>query len=375
MKGAMLYINAGKGHYTPAKALSDSFVRAGHEAILEDLFVVFDTPFWEVFCKYDWRFLLHHPKMEPYSHSITDNRLSYYLIKKQGLMKRHYEGFVNWYEKNKPDFIISTNFLGGVFLPAVVKKAGINIPIYQYAADVFDTPITGINSAITKMYFPSSIGCENAIKKGQAPETVAVCPFPLQENLENYKPLEKEEARKKLGLENRFTVLFSLGGEGIGNLDFLFILAKKNLDLQVVVVGGKSKTTNRAFERFEKEYPDFKLYRKGFVNNINEYLSACDIQIGKAGANSVMESVYLKRPCIVSEVLYAFKASKTFFSKYGVGWDVNKPEKQAEIIEKCCANPEFMPEMEKRFSAVDIEFSSDRFRDLLIKDTNSFYNK
>ena len=36
MKGAMLYVNAGKGHYVPAKALADSFIRAGQEAVLED---------------------------------------------------------------------------------------------------------------------------------------------------------------------------------------------------------------------------------------------------------------------------------------------------------------------------------------------------
>ena len=80
MRGAMLYVNAGKGHYMPAKALADSFVRAGHEAILEDLFVVVDAPFWKLFCKYDWRFLLHHPKFERFLHRYTDSRLNYYLM-------------------------------------------------------------------------------------------------------------------------------------------------------------------------------------------------------------------------------------------------------------------------------------------------------
>ena len=105
----MLYVNAGKGHYVPAKALADSFIRGGHEAVLEDLFVTFDTPFWEFFCKYDWRFLLHHPRLEPFVHSLTDNRLNFYLIRGQGFQKKHMRAFEAWYDKNRPDFIISTN--------------------------------------------------------------------------------------------------------------------------------------------------------------------------------------------------------------------------------------------------------------------------
>ena len=81
MRGAMLYVNAGKGHYIPAVALAESFNNAGHSAIVEDLFIVMGTPFWEWFCKYDWRFLLHHPRLEGVVHSFTDTSLSAFFIK------------------------------------------------------------------------------------------------------------------------------------------------------------------------------------------------------------------------------------------------------------------------------------------------------
>ena len=225
MKGAMLYVNAGKGHYTPAVALAESFNNAGHDAIVEDLFTVVGAPFWEWFCKYDWRFLLHHPHLEGLSHRITDNRLSFYLIRWQGLSKKHLSNLYDWYIKHKPDFIVSTNFIGGIILPSALKKLGINIPVFQYAADVFDTPLSGINNDLTKMYLPTEIGCKNAIRKGQNKETVSICPFPLQSYIKNSPHITQQEARKKLGLKNKFTVLFALGGEGIeGN---------KSLDIQL----------------------------------------------------------------------------------------------------------------------------------------------
>lgn len=374
MRGAMLYVNAGKGHYMPAKALADSFVRAGHEAILEDLFVVVDAPFWKLFCKYDWRFLLHHPKFERFLHRYTDSRLNYYLITWQGLRHRHLIAFRKWYEKNKPDFIISTNFLGGIFLPAIVKKLGINIPIYQYAADVFDTPKVGVNNNLVKMYLPTEIGKENAICKGQKESTVSLCPFPLQEKFESFPSVSKEEVRKYLGLDNKFTLLFSFGGEGIGTPHLLYAIAEKGYDCQAVIIGGLSKTTSHAFDVFSEKYPDFKLYRPGFVDNPQAYLAACDMQIGKAGANAVMEAIFMRRPFIVSEVLFMFQASRGFFDKHQVGWLEDDVQKQLATFEDYYTNENFRNFVEDEFNNLPIVFGSDIFREQIIQDT-ILYNK
>ena len=85
MKGALLYGNAGKGHYIPAKALAESFERAGYETILEDLFVVFDTEFWEDFCRNEWRFMLRHPRLEALLDRLSDTRLIGFFISRIGL--------------------------------------------------------------------------------------------------------------------------------------------------------------------------------------------------------------------------------------------------------------------------------------------------
>ena len=64
MKGAFLYVDAGKGHYVPAVALSDAMKDMGEEAIVEDLFVIFKAPIVRWISKHYWRYLLHHPKLE-----------------------------------------------------------------------------------------------------------------------------------------------------------------------------------------------------------------------------------------------------------------------------------------------------------------------
>ncbi len=375
MKGAMLYVNAGKGHYIPAKALADSFLKTGHEAIVEDLFKVLDAPFWEFFCKYDWRFLLHHPRLEPLVHSLTDSRFNAFLIRMQGDRKKYISVFQAWYEKNKPDFIVSTNFIGGIVLPGIVRNLGLNLPVYQYCADVFDTPLVGVSPALDKMYIPTELGRQNAMRKGQPEETLSICPFPLRTQFENHSNASKPEARKQLSLPDKFTILCSLGGEGIGSTRLLYELARADINCQVVVIGGQSKSTAKAFERFSASHPSFPVYRRGFVDNVQDYLAACDIQVGKAGANAVMEAIYMHRPFIVTEVLYAFRASLDFLDHHAVGWGENDVRKQVEIIKEYQQSAALREKVQDAFDNLPITFGSDLFRKQIISDVRKFFDR
>ena len=363
----MLYVDAGKGHYIPAKALADSFIRAGHEATVDNLLLVLGSKFWNIMTKYSWRAMLHVPRLEPLLTNSVDSRFNAYLMKRVVEMDKYKNVFSAWLEKERPDFIVSTNFIGGAVIPAVLDKLHLNIPVYQYLADVFDTPRIGVNNKLDMMYAPSDLGVSNAMKRGQSPEKVSVCPFPIQYKFESYNPKSKEAARKELGLENKFTILLSLGGEGIGSSALLYKLAEAGLDCQVVTIGGRSGSTDRNFARFRKRYPEFSLYQKGFVDNVPDYLTACDIQIGKAGANSVMESIFMKRPFIITQVLYPFEASLDFLRTYPIGWGENDTNCQVEIIKEYMESKTLRDTVETAFQNLPLSFGADKFREVLIK--------
>ncbi len=374
MKGAFLYVDAGKGHYVPAVALADSFKRAGHEVVVEDLFNAIHSPFWKTVCKLDWRFCLHHPNYEKVLHWIGDHRFNYYNIKKEVYFFGRLRNFKEWFELEKPDFIVSTNFLGGIILPVALKKIGVDCPVLQYAADVFDSPKTGINNELYRMYVPSEYGKEKILGYGQSEESTRVCSFPLSTSFETCKILSKEEARKKLGLKDKFTILISLGGEGIGDVNILNGIAKRGIDCQVVVIGGKSKTTTRQFNEFISRNPSFDLVRPGFVNNVYDYLMACDMQVGKAGANALMEAMYIHRPSLISEVLFMAREVEGFFNKYHVGWCEDNLKRKLDIIESLYNNPEELERIDKNFKELPLRFGADEFRNQIIKDVNSYYN-
>jgi processive 1,2-diacylglycerol beta-glucosyltransferase len=374
MRAAMIYVNAGKGHYVPAKALADSMQKEGHFASVEDLFVICKAPFWEWYCKYEWRFMLHHPRLERINHRLDDTKLSAALIRYFSCHHTHIrKDFLAWYEKTKPDFIVCTNFLGGNILTPIVQELKLDLPVFCYAADAFNNPTAGCNKAIDLLYIPTFIGKELVVAKGQPEEKVKVCPFPLQSEIQQLPFLTKQEARKKLGLQECFTVLLNLGGEGIGNTDFLEEVARRNLNWQIVAVGKLSVTTSLKFSHFLEKYPSFTLLTPGFVNNIGEYIYACDVQSGKAGANALMESLALKRPFLVSNLLYAARDTRSFLQKHKVGWVEDNCKKQVDIVEKYDKNVQEQKEMETHFDNLPIQFDSDAFVHMLFEDVKTFH--
>lgn len=369
MKGAFLYVDAGMGHYIPAVALADAFKDLGHEVVVEDLYIAFRQPALRWVSKYNWRFLLHHPNYEKKFDAFFDNKNAHTSLIMASKNSKATEYFKEWFYKNRPDFIIVTNFMGATILPAVLKKLGLNCPVYDYVADLFDQVKGAIDNNLTMCYVPTALGVEHTIQLGQDPSKTKLCPFPLSKKFEVSEKLTKKEAREKLGLKDKFTVLWNLGGEGIGNPKILYGLVKRGLDVQVVTIGGKSKDTELKFEVFKKENPDFDLEMRGFVDNAQEYIMACDLQMGKAGANSLMESLYLKRPFLITEVLYMARSTQLFFDSYPVGWTSDKLEEKLDIIEKAYKDPEVLKKIDEQLNKLPVDFSAPHFAQMLIKDT------
>ncbi|MGN1163818.1 MAG: glycosyltransferase [Candidatus Ornithospirochaeta sp.] len=375
MKGAFLYVDAGKGHYVPAMALMDAMHDKGEDAIVADLFVVFKTPLVRWAGKHYWRYLLRHPKLEKKINKISNARSAHDLLQILSNDPRGYRNFRKWYEKEKPDFIVSTNFMGATILPALVEKMGVECPVYDYVADLFDQVKCGVDSKITKVYVPTEIGVEHTIAMGQRADTVVLSPFPLSKKFETMEILGKKEARKVLGLEDKFTILLNLGGEGIGSPVFLKEMVRRGIDAQVVVIGGRSRTTELEFKIFQKEHPDFSLKMRGFVDNVPLYIMACDMQMGKAGANSLMESLYLKRPFLVSEVLYMARSTPLFFAQYHVGWCEDDLGKKVDIIEKCYRNKDEMDNIQSEMERLPLVFSAPKLLEMMEEETKRYYDE
>lgn len=376
MKIALLYVDAGKGHITPAKALSDAFEDLGHSTVVDNLLLeVVNAPLVNWISKHNWRTLLHFPRLEKFVNPRND---SFANARRMRFLATHSHGpkdFKLWYDKTKPDCIVVAHFTAAHLIKPIVDHLRLEIPVFEYATDVFFTPNTGIGHDLDKLYICTKLGKELTIGQGQPEETISICPFPLKKAMRDINALSKQDARKKLHLQDKFTVLLNLGGEGIGKTDFLEEVTRRNLDWQVIAVGTLSKSTARRYNKFKEDHPGFALHTPGFVNNIQDYIFASDVQAGKAGANALMESLYLKRPFLVSNLLYAALPTKEFMQRHKVGWTEDSVPKQVSILQDYEQDKGEQEAMQQRFSKLPLSFDSLAFAEMIVEDTKAYYAK
>lgn len=358
MKVSFIYVDAGKGHYVPAKALYEQYIEMGNEATLENLFLIFGANTWNKMVKNWWRANLHHPKAERVLNEKLDGPFIHNSIKflaESG--DRYLKLFKAWYEREKPDYIICTNYLANPILTTMLRKSKIDIPLFVYVADVFDHPKIGTSNDITKFFIPSELGKQNCIKNGIDANRVRVAPFPLKYDVMKYGEITQAEARKELKLNmNKFTIILNFGGEGIGNVKLIEELISRNLDWQILVLGNFSKTTTLKYRELKRKHKNLDLVTPGYVDNIGLYIKACDVQLGKTGANSLLESLYLKRPFLMSELLYSSKAFIDFMDIKNIGWAEDDINKQIDILQRYEKDEKYRKIFEDDLETLPIEF-------------------
>ncbi len=358
MKVSFIYVDAGKGHYVPAKALYNHYLEMGNEATLDNMLLLLGAKTWNKVIKNWWRANLHHPKAERVLNERLDgpfihNGIKFFADNGAVYVKR----FIKWYNLEKPDYIICTNYLAHPILTTIIKRSKIDIPLYVYVADVFDNPRIGSSNEVTKFLVSSQLGKDNCIKKGIDEDRIIVVPFPLKQEVMRYGDVEQGEAREALDLyPNKFTIILNFGGEGIGNVKLIEEMIAQKLDWQILVLGNFSVTTKLKYKELRRMNPDLKLITPGFVDNIGLYIKACDVQIGKTGANSLLESLYLKRPFLMSELLYSSKAFIDFMRIKKIGWAEGDVKKQIEILKNYSTNTEYRKSIEDDLNSLPISF-------------------
>lgn len=356
----------GKGHYIPAKTIAERFEESGNEAIVEDFFTIIDMSGFEQASRTSWQFSLRHPWYERVGSPLADTHVVFNHLLARFLKKK--DVFLGWYMFNKPDFILSTHHIVSRAVVEIVHALNLSVPVYPYAPDIFFAQRTSVSPYYRQYLISSQEGAENIIRKGQPRTTVKVIPFPLQRAVAVLPRMTKAEARHKLALDEMFTVLLTLGGEGVGNTKFLEQVVKKHLGIQIVVLGSMDDITNRKYEKIRKEHPELRLIAPGFVSNVGEYGYAADIIMGKAGTNTLMESLYMERPCMITDLFSAAVPAAKFLMKHGVGWYEHTASRQAAVISDCMQNPSIIADMGKRIQALPLEYGVDGIIDVLAED-------
>lgn len=373
-----VYVGGGKGHYIPAKAVSDQLTQMGHNAALIDFFELIKmNPIGKINVML-WRKLLQRPDLENKFSKHNDQNtkeIQWVSAVLQVIRKRRFKHIIKTY---RPDMIFTTHPYADYFLADLAARFTPSIPVTYYATDVFFVPMSAVNNNLCSMYVATEEGCKSAAANGQRSDSIKLCPFPLQASCKAGQKLSKAEARRRIGLkEDVFTLQLNLGGEGIGSLELLEGLKCIDSPMQVVVIGGIKEKIRSRIEQIKATLPNhINVFIPGFVHNVNDYALASDIIAGRSGINTLVECFYLHRPFMITELVYTVMASADYVEKYGVGWNLNKDlDKQLSLISMFAEKPTLLDELDKNFDAIPIIYDAAGLAKMVVDDTLSFKSK
>ena len=298
------FVEAGMGHIIPMESIYNAFVRKyGDKCEAIKSYIFSDSKSKKM--KNLGEIQSNHTKRlaSNFLYSKLEG-LSYFLgvrLTKFSLSLIYSKYLKCFYEDLKEldcDLIFSSYFLPSYLTERCNKKGLNNIKIATYSPDPYIYPAWDRKCDV---FFVNNNGAEKeALKKGFASDKIKKVNFVIREQICRLKSsLKKDEVKKQLAL-NKKTILFSFGAYGVKGMETLIYKCIDTLpEYDYIVICGKNKKLFDTLTNYKKQNNIENLIIFGFTTEIDKYIYASDLLIGKAGSNTVMESIYLQTPLIV----------------------------------------------------------------------------
>lgn len=260
-------------------------------------------------------------------------------------------------DRDPPLLVVSNHGLLTTGLALAKERYGLEVPVLTYATEPFRISAYWADPRTEHIVVPAEEVRQDLIQMGVPAEKIAVVSYPVRQSFLNAPT--KAEAREHLDLEDRFTCLVSLGGEGVGAKPHRTIqaLLQSESSPQVVVITGRNKRLWRELERLGR--PSLRV--EGFVEEMALYVAASDVVVGKAGPASVHESLAVGRPVIVTgHAGLNEQGVAEFIEGAGFGLYAKTPEALSKAVLRYASSPALLEEVASRSGKLNLAGGTER---------------
>src|ERR1700676_2867128 len=208
-------------------------------------------------------------------------------------------------QRVQPDLCIATHFLPGEILAWLVAKKKLRARNAIVITD-YDVHALWLCRTVDRYYVARSEAAEYLAAIGVPREKLCITGIPVDPLFA--KPVHQVDARKHLGLDlHHRVVLAAAGGEGVGPVEQL---VRGLLDLhrpwQIVAIAGKSEKMRKRLEELSRDAGSLpggapRLCPVGFTTEMDQYMAAADLLVGKAGGLTTSEALARALPMVLIE--------------------------------------------------------------------------
>lgn len=294
-------INAGGGHVATANAMAEAVNASSGGALRTRVAeVMVELGFAELDSRHkaSWKGMLGRPRLIRWAQRALDAAPAVTRAAHDLLLGRFAATAAAHYQASPPALIVVNHGWLATALTLARSRHGLEVPVVVFATEPFDASALWSTPDAEIVLAPSAAAAQSLIRLGVRASAVHLSGYPVAQRFLDAP--SRGGARSELGLADGFTVLISLGAEGVVGDDMLRIIeALAARGVQVLCVCGRNEALRRRVEAVARRCtPAPKVY--GFVTDMHRLLAACDLVIGKAGPASTLEALAVGRHVVAT---------------------------------------------------------------------------
>jgi len=256
--------------------------------------------------------------------------------------------------ETKPDLCISTYWLFNTMLAEYRSKTG--APFINVLTDPWTIHPAGVSLEADLQLAFDARALTQANQFTPEVNNQAVGWFVRPE----FQPLKTSQKllRQDLGLEDMFTMLVNSGSEG-SNMVLMLVpaLISPPKPIQVVITCGHNKQllalTKQLARLLRSLKSPVKLVTLPFTTKMAEYIQAADLVVGKAGPNSLFETVAIQKPFVaITHVPGQEDANLDLIKHYQLGFVEENPLKIKKLLTKLIKSPKHLTKLQAKIKAM-----------------------
>jgi processive 1,2-diacylglycerol beta-glucosyltransferase len=301
----LLSASSGAGHVRAAQALEASF-RARGDCTVEhaDAMNYVSKLFQSIYEKAYITMVRRAPGVMGMLYDSTDQPWQHE-SRRLALDRLNTTPMVRLLNKIQPDLCVATHFLPAEIIAWLIAKKKLRARNAIVITD-YDVHAMWLCRTVDRYFVALPEAAEYLARIGVARDKVRVTGIPVDPVFAA--PLDRAEARTYFGLDpHATTILVATGGYGVGPVEQLVgsLLALQR-PWQIVAIAGKGDKVQRRLEKMAEDtgkWPSGKsrLRVVGFTTEMDRYMAAADLLVGKAGGLTSSEAMSRGLPMAIIE--------------------------------------------------------------------------
>lgn len=353
-------VAVGGGHVATARAISEAIERYYPDRFrtrVSDYGEELGVTGFDHRHKAFWRLALRYPFIARNGQRLIDSFPRTTVAGQRGLVVGFAKAAAASLAREKPLLVVSNHGLLTTGLALAKERYGLRVPVLTYATEPYNISAYWADPRADHVVVPAEAVRRDLISMGVPAGKVSVSGYPVRQSFLNAP--SKREARVRLGLEDRFTALISLGGEGVVGKPHHLIRAvlDSGTETQAMVIAGRNKRLRRELEGLGS--PNLRV--EGFVEEMALRVAASDVVIGKSGPASVYEALAVGRPFLITghAGLNELGVAR-FVEKEGFGRRADTPAALSGAVLHYASNPALLEEAVGRCGSLDLSGDTEK---------------